>query len=85
MFDMQRASELVDRVDEITRTMSTIADEQRQGILANDGDRLARMDAVLAGVAAIQVQLVAMVGALTTSYVEYLMDQERHNDLGLSE
>lgn len=85
MFNMQRVTELVDRVDAITETMSAIADEQRKGILANRGDQLARMDAVLSGVTANQVQLVALVAALTGSFVEYLVDQERQHDLGIND
>lgn len=82
---MQRVAELAEQIDAITATMTTIAEEQRRGILANKTDRSARAEAVLVGVSATQVQLIAMVGALATAFIEYLVDQERQYELGIND
>ncbi len=64
--------------------MSVITERQRRGILASHEDRLARIDAVLEGVTANQVQLVALVNALAGTVIEYLLDQDRQRNLGIN-
>lgn len=83
MFDVERAEDLVAKITVITETMTSITDEQRRGILGNQNDRLARIDAVLEGVSANQTQLVALVGALAATLIDYLLDQDRQRDLGI--
>jgi hypothetical protein len=85
MFDSHRAQALVAEVTAISEAMGLIAEEQRAGILAHPGDQLARLDAVVTGIMRTQTQLVATVNILTTTLLEFLLDEERERDLGLSE
>lgn len=85
MFDAQRAQSLAAEISRITDSMTAIAAEQREGILANYDDQLERMNVVLNGVAATQTQLVALIGSLATTLIEYLLDQERQRDLGVTD
>jgi hypothetical protein len=43
------------------------------------------VEAVLHGVMATQNQLIALVTAVSTSFVEYLLDQDAQHQLGLSD
>lgn len=85
MFDSHRAEALVSEITAISEAMALIAEEQRAGILAHPGDQLARLDAVVTGIMRTQNQLVATVSVLTTTLLEFLYDEERERDLGLSE
>ena len=84
MFDSHRAEALAGEMMAISDTMAAIAEEQRVGILANRGDQLARLDAVTAGVMRTQTQLVAAVNLLTSTLLEYFLDEERERGLGLA-
>ncbi|MBC7594857.1 MAG: hypothetical protein H7288_13120 [Kineosporiaceae bacterium] len=57
-----------------------IAEEQRSGILAHPEDQLGRLDAVVTGIMRTQNQLVATVRVLTTTIVDYLLDEQRERD-----
>ena len=85
MFDSQRVQFLTDEITLITEKMSNIADQQRKDVLRYGMDGPARTDAVLHGVMATQTQLVALVSALSRSFVEYLRDQDEQRQLGLTE
>ena len=85
MFDRHRAEALAGEMMALSETMATIAEEQRAGILTNRDDQLARLDAVVTGVMRTQTQLVAAVNVLTTTLLEYFLDEERERGLGIIE
>ena len=85
MFDRHRAEALAGEIMALSETMAGIADEQRTGILDNRDDELARLDAVVTGIMRTQTQLVAAVNVLTTTSLEYLLDEERQRGLGIIE
>lgn len=85
MFDRHRAEALAGEMMAISDTMAAIAEEQRAGILANREDQLARLDTVAAGVLRTQTQLVAAVNLLTSTLLEYFLDEERERGLGITE
>ena len=83
MFDRHRAEDLAGEIMALSETMATIAEEQRAGILDNRDDQLARLDAVVTGIMRTQTQLVAAVNVLTTTLLEYFLDEEREHGLGI--
>ena len=85
MFDRHRAEALAGEMMAISDTMAAIAEEQRAGILANREDQLARLDTVVTGVQRTQTQLVAAVNLLTSTLLEYFLDEERERGLGITE
>lgn len=85
MFDRHRAEALAGEMMAISDTMAAIAEEQRAGILANREDQLARLDTVVIGVLRTQTQLVAAVNLLTSTLLEYFLDEERERGLGITE
>jgi len=85
MFDRHRAEALAGEMMAISDTMAAIAEEQRAGILANREDQLARLDTVVTGVLRTQTQLVAAVNLLTSTLLEYFLDEERERGLGITE
>lgn len=85
MFHIHRAQALVAEVTAISEAMALIAAEQRAGILAHPGDQLARLDVVVTGIMRTQTQLVATVNILTTTLLEFLLDEERERGPGLNE
>ncbi len=85
MFDTHRAEQLVAEISAISEAMTAIAEEQRAGILAHPHDQLARLDVVVTGLMRTQNQLVATVAVLSTTLLDFLLDQERERDLGLRE
>ncbi|MEC5171040.1 hypothetical protein [Glaciihabitans sp. GrIS 2.15] len=85
MFDRHRAEALAGEMMAISDTMAAIAEEQRAGILANREDQLARLDTVATGVLRTQTQLVAAVNLLTSTLLEYFLDEERERGLGITE
>ena len=85
MFDRHRAEALAGEMMAISHTMAAIAEEQRAGILANREDQLARLDTVSTGVLRTQTQLVAAVNLLTSTLLEYFLDEERERGLGITE
>ena len=85
MFDNHRAEALVAEITRLGETMATIAEEQRVGILAHPDNHLARLDEVVTGVMRTQTELVAVITVLSTTVVDFLLDQERERDLGLRE
>ena len=85
MFDRHRADALAGEMMAISDTMAAIAEEQRAGILANREDQLARLDTVATGVLRTQTQLVAAVNLLTSTLLEYFLDEERERGLGITE
>lgn len=74
MLDAQRVQHLVDEISAITDQMTAITQEQREGILANGNDQIARMDAVLTGIVETQTQLVGLVRALASTVIEHLLN-----------
>lgn len=85
MFNTQRVHDLSEQVTAITEAMTLIADEQRAGILENQHDQLARINTLLTSVMATQTQLVKLIGTLTATFIEYLLDEEQQHDLGITE
>ncbi len=83
MFNIERVTELAARMDAIAQTISEITTEQKEGILASHDNRLDRIDTVLHGVQANQIQLVALVSALTSAFMEYLLDEQQQQELGI--
>ena len=83
MFNIERVTELAARMDAIAQTISEITTQQKEGILASHDNRLDRIDAVLHGVQANQIQLVALVSALTSAFMEYLLDEQQQQELGI--
>lgn len=65
--------ELLDRVSEIGAQMSAIVDEQRGALLQHADDRLARVEILAEGTLRTQIQLVSLVGTLTTTIAEHLL------------
>ncbi|MBC7401873.1 MAG: hypothetical protein H7279_01665 [Microbacteriaceae bacterium] len=55
------------------------------GIFDHPDDRFARLVAVVTGIMRTQTQLVAAVGALTTTVLEYLLDEGRERGLGIAQ
>ena len=62
-----------------------IAGQPRHEILVPRTDDHARVETVLHGVMATQNQLIALVTALSDSFVEYLLDQDAQHQLGISD
>ena len=85
MFDRHRAEALAGEIMALSATMAIIAEEQRTGILDNRDDQLARLDAVVTGVMRTQTQLVAAVNLLTSTLLEYFLDEDRERGLGIIE
>jgi hypothetical protein len=85
MFDRHRAESLAAEIMAISEIMTTVTEEQRAGILDHPDDQLARLDAVVSGLMRTQIQLVAAVGVLTTTLLEYLLDEEHERGLGIAE
>ena len=85
MFDSQRVQSEGHDITRITETMTAIAEQQRQCILANRTDEHARIGVALHGVMATQSQLIAYINALFGSFVQYLLDQDSQQQLGISE
>jgi hypothetical protein len=85
MFDRNRAEALAGEIMALSATMAIIAEEQRTGILDNRDDQLARLDAVVTGIMRTQTQLVSAVNVLTTTLLEYFLDEDRKRDLGIME
>lgn len=83
MFDRHRAEALAGEIMALSETMASIAEEQRSGILENRDDQFARLDAVVTGIMRTQTQLVAAVGVLTTTLLEYFLDEDRERALGI--
>ncbi|MEA9987264.1 hypothetical protein [Subtercola sp. RTI3] len=85
MFNTQRVHDLAEQITAITEAMTVIANEQRDGIIENEHDQLARMNTLLTSVMATQTQLVKLIGTLTGTFIEYLLDEEQQHQLGLTE
>ena len=85
MFDRNRAEALAGEIMALSATMAIIVEEQRTGILNNRDDQLARLDAVVTGIMRTQTQLVSAVNVLTTTLLEYFLDEDRERGLGIIE